>query len=395
MKKRTLVKMLCTTAALLMLSCSGGGEGEEDASDAADALEEADGADAADGDAEDAAEEDAGLDGEVEDMASDDVAPEEVEEREWIYIRTEDPVPFGRGVHLMAYDPDRRRVVMVGGQPPGPVPIGDIWEWDGESWTELEPASTELPPRKNHGLAYDESRDLLVVFGGIYGGLAVDPVYLGDTWEWDGSDWTERTNLETDPAPRSGHGMAYDASRQCVVMFGGAGEVSSYNDTWKWDGEQWFEVPIDRFDRPTARFNTRLVYDDGRGLIIMFGGQTEMGGALNDIWEFDGAAWTRLTPEGEDVPAGRGFFGLTFDSGRGVVVLYGGTTTWPPFIEPSNMFADHWEWNGASWNLVLDGEGGPGLLSGLALAYDASRERVVLFGGSNNGTTLLDTTYEY
>jgi hypothetical protein len=59
------------------------------------------------------------------------------------------------------------------------------------------------------------------------------------------------------------------------------------------------------------------------------------------------------------------------------------------------MFADHWEWNGASWNLVLDGEGGPGLLSGLALAYDASRERVVLFGGSNNGTTLLDTTYEY
>ena len=383
-------------AAALTAACSDGGAAEQDASDAADAPAEADAAGEADDDGGgDVTEEDATVDEAGEADAIEDTGPGDGEEREWVYIRVEDPVPLGRGVHLMTYDPDRQRVVLVGGQPPGPVPIGDIWEWDGDAWTELLPATTELPPRKNHGLAYDRLRGRLLVFGGIYGGLAVDPVYLGDTWSWDGTDWIDRSDPAADPPPRAGHGMAYDESRQRVVMFGGGGEVSSYNDTWEWDGETWAEVPIDRFDRPVGRFNTRLVYDSGRERILMFGGHTWSGEPLNDLWEFDGAAWTRLAPEGDAVPDGRGFFGLTYDTDRGVVVLYGGTTAWPPFIDATNIFDDHWEWDGVSWTLVLEGSSGPGRLSGHALAYDEGRGRVVLFGGSDDGTALLDRTFEY
>src|SRR5262249_3203581 len=50
-----------------------------------------------------------------------------------------------------------------------------------------------------------------------------------DTWEWDGTDWTERATASSPPA-RAGHVLAFDAARGRTVLFGN----TSFADTWEY-----------------------------------------------------------------------------------------------------------------------------------------------------------------
>ena len=43
----------------------------------------------------------------------------------------------------------------------------------------------------------------------------------------------------TAPSPRYDAGMAYDAARGQVVLFGGQDAFSFFGDTWTWDGAAW------------------------------------------------------------------------------------------------------------------------------------------------------------
>ena len=79
-------------------------------------------------------------------------------------------------------------------------------------------------------MAFDAARSQVVLFGGVSAGTT-----FGDTWAWDGTDWTERTPVHS-PSPRTGPGMAYDIGRSQVVQFGGG---DSLGDTWTWGGTDW------------------------------------------------------------------------------------------------------------------------------------------------------------
>src|SRR5262249_14172263 len=52
---------------------------------------------------------------------------------------------------------------------------------------------------------------------------------LADTWEWDGTDWTQRATASSPPA-RYGHVLAFDSARGRTVLFGS----SSLTDTWEY-----------------------------------------------------------------------------------------------------------------------------------------------------------------
>jgi hypothetical protein len=126
----------------------------------------------------------------------------------------------------MAYDVARERTVLFGGWGPGSNYPPDTCEWDGSNWTQETPA-VRPPLRAGHAMAYDVARQRTVVFGG-------NPPFslsnLSDTWEWDGSYWTQVTP-SVSPPEHCMHAMAYDFARQRVVLFGGAaGEAS--DDTW-------------------------------------------------------------------------------------------------------------------------------------------------------------------
>ena len=80
--------------------------------------------------------------------------------------------PPGRGYHAMAYDAVRQRVVLFGGSNTNTI-LNDTWEYDGTTWTQRTPA-TSPSARGAHAMAYDAARD---VTGQVFG-TRMNEIYL-------------------------------------------------------------------------------------------------------------------------------------------------------------------------------------------------------------------------
>jgi hypothetical protein len=177
--------------------------------------------------------------------------------------------------------------------------------------------SNRVPPaRAGAALAYDVARQVLVLFGG-----STPQVGFADTWEYDGTGWTQ-IQAPTTPSARSGHAMVYDESRHVVVLFGGfiANAVGQLGDTWEYDGATWTLAAPPA--SPPAQGLHRLAYDTNRKRTILFGGMQTRYPTLGATWEYDGATWTEISYTVG--PSPRGDFGFAFDASRGRTVLHGG-----------------------------------------------------------------------
>lgn len=273
------------------------------------------------------------------------------------------PVVGTRYSHAMAYDSVHQRVFLMGGTK-HISNSSELWTWDGQRWTHQKPR--KLPePRVLPGLAYDSRRDRLVLFGGSGSGQSR---WLGDTWEWDGSDWRLLTPSRS-PTPRWSPEMVYDEARQRVVMFGGytsAGAFSS--ETWEWDGLNWTQGPTSAVP---PRVGHRMAYDSVRRLTVLFGGDAPST-VFGDTWEYNGLAWTRrLSPL---APSPRSGHAMVFDAARNETVLFGGSGA------PNQIYGDTWTWDGRSWSRRSPPTSPPPSVAHSA-AYDAARAQVVVFGG--------------
>ncbi|MEZ5963765.1 MAG: kelch repeat-containing protein [Planctomycetota bacterium] len=230
-----------------------------------------------------------------------------------------------------------------------------------------------------HAAAYDAARQRTVVFGGHdHRGVS------GDTWEWDGIAWTHRRPAHAPPA-REDHAMVFDAQRGRVVLFGGRTGGNRFGDTWEWDGSDWtMRVPS---GSPTARHGAGMAWDDLRGVVVVFGGN-DGSGYRDDTWEWDGATWTERNPLHRPPPRSEG--ALTFARHLGKVVLFAGAC---PFGGPC-AYRDTWLWDGTDWAQV-PGEFPSYGRWGHAIASDDARQRVVLFGGSDEPGHYYDDTWEF
>jgi len=136
--------------------------------------------------------------------------------------------PPARVNHRLAFDAARGNVVLFGSWN-GNTFFNDTWTWDGISWTQQSPANSPPVPRFSYGLAYDTAQQKVVLFGGQ--GPNNTPLY-NDTWAWDGTTWTQQLPANNPPGTTL-PGMAYDQARSQIVVFGGFnGSFSS--DTWVW-----------------------------------------------------------------------------------------------------------------------------------------------------------------
>jgi hypothetical protein len=285
--------------------------------------------------------------------------------------RTPPTSPSGRYEYGMAYDSARHEAVLFGG---GYPELGDTWAWDGTNWTLR--AKTGPSPRELHAMAYDSARGVTVLFGG-----SPSPLELSrETWEWDGSTWTLRAT--GGPVARSGHAMAYDSARGVTVLFGGHDKLYYDGDTWEWDGTSWSRRAV---ASPSARWLSGMAYDSARGVTVLFGGVTYDYSAdqyvhFNDTWEWDGVTW-RLRSNGG--PSPRDSLAFAYDSARGVTVLHGG------FYQ----LGDTWEWDGESW--VQRADAPPSKRANHVMVYDSARQVSVLFGGWKGAGSYLNDTWEW
>jgi hypothetical protein len=233
--------------------------------------------------------------------------------------------PPGRGAHAMAYDFVRNRVVLFGGSGLAGA-MDDTWEWDGSTWLRMSPAASP-PARLGHCMAYDLRRDVTVLFGGTT--RSSGPGTLRDTWEWNGSTWTQVVTAAA-PAVSEQSSICYDLDRGVCVLTGGTSFLGAPDQsTWEYDGARWTNVTAQVGAAPSATpglgvAGAQMVYDPVRHVSVLFGGRTPNGTYPTDTWEYDGRSWRRIATTR---PAGRVGFVLTFDTVRNVVVLYGGVSS--------------------------------------------------------------------
>ncbi len=104
---------------------------------------------------------------------------------QWQQLQVPGPAP--RYGHAMASDPLRGKVVLFGGTNASGVVYADLWEWDGAAWSQPQPAGAVPGAMVHAGMAFDPSVGRVVLHGAPVQGQG----YTAETWEWDGSAWTQ------------------------------------------------------------------------------------------------------------------------------------------------------------------------------------------------------------
>lgn len=297
----------------------------------------------------------------------------------WRYRTVTIDEPPRRYACALAYDATRHLVVLFGGMSLLGEPYADTWVWDGLDWVRRYP-SVKPSARYGFAMANDVDRQRIVLFGGRDGTTIAPGIPLlnppfEDLWEWDGTTWA-LVPFEDGPSRRVDHAMVYDAARQRIVLFGGFGGSSTtmheLDDTWEWDGANWtLRTPA---VSPPGRHNHAMAYDSIRQRTVLFGGEGASG-YLDDTWEWNGTDWVERDPPVAR-PSPRSAASMAYDVARQRVVLFGGFSGSGLATE----LDDHWEWTGAAWykRTPPDSLGGVGAA---AMAYDEKRGQIVHFGG--------------
>ena len=288
--------------------------------------------------------------------------------------------PSARSGAAMTYDSTRQRVVLFGGVSSSGL-LNDTWEWNGTAWTQRSPA-TSPSARSDAEMTFDSGRNVAVLVGGTTAaGAAMD------TWEWNGTNWSLRSPATTPPV-RTGYDISYCAAGAKTFLFGGQTPFALLNDTWYWDGTNWvLQSPA---TSPTVRSNHAMAHDPGNLRVVLFGGISS--GFKNDTWTWNGTTWTQQSPATSPlarayhrmVPQAPGIGG----SSTNQVLMFGGLGF--PFAFQN----DTWLWSGSNWVQSTVGTA-PTARIGHAMATDTTRNKVVMFGGSTASGAYLSETSEW
>ena len=294
--------------------------------------------------------------------------------------------PPGRMAASMTYDATNKKVVLFGGTRGDAGPLGDTWTWDGCRWTQTTPA-TSPPPRSASAMAYSSASHKVLLFGG--GSANVDPL-VGDTWTWDGTTWTQE-HPPTGPPRMINLLMADDPTNGNVVLFGMGGPHLQTPLTWTWDGKTW----TDRHPSTSPPYrNSAAMAPGARAGVLLYGGAPAETGTLNDSWAWDGTTWSQLHPSTK--PQGGPAF-MAHEDARHEVVLVEAITE-QSGANTTVKGSATWTWMGSNWRQQHPSTSPPFELF-RSIAYDAARDRVILFGGKDpttnqatNDTWLWDGT---
>jgi hypothetical protein len=165
--------------------------------------------------------------------------------------------------------------------------------------------------------------------------------------------------------------LCYDRARGSSLLFGGLDEsqLRCVDATWEWTGSRWLQRSV---AGPPARWLHAMVYDRARSEVVLFGGSVALApnSLFGDTWTWDGTAWHQRDNGG---PAARDQHALAYDAARQRVVLFGGWLGAP-------AVPDTWEWDGAAWAQRVPAHT-PAARQLHLMAFDEARARTVLVGG--------------
>ncbi|MCC7383121.1 MAG: hypothetical protein IT384_14885 [Deltaproteobacteria bacterium] len=217
-------------------------------------------------------------------------------------ITSTSPAPTAREWAPLAADPVTSQVLLFGGfDTARQVELDALLAWSGAEWRALSQSTPRPSARLGHSLATDTARGRLIACGG----RGVDPLLPFETWEWDGARWAGP--LITSPAPpdRWASAITFDPVRERTILAGGVGaDLQTVDDLWSWNGQAWTRLdPASA--TPPSRGMASMTYDASRRRLLYFGGVQgdDQGAPGRDLWE--------LRADSEDRPAIEASIGFT------------------------------------------------------------------------------------
>jgi hypothetical protein len=288
----------------------------------------------------------------------------------------------------------------------GDTTEGDTSEGDAGGLPDNCPAPTgERPSRRSEQVgAFDPESGKLVMFGGSFGvpencGNPI-PTFENETWVYDTACDLWSMSTAEGPSPRTRATAVWEPTMKRMVVFGGryrAGSSGNYTllkDLWAYDPAEDAWTVLDDGEAMSARFNHSMVAAPELGKILVFGGNTSSSAtnyvANNDVWAWDltSGEWEKLAIGGV-APKKRFFASGLWDGKRKRLVIHGGADE--SLFSNTAKYMDDLQavdFSGATpvWQkLDTDSAGKPDGRFWGSMAYDATRDHYILFGGHDDG----------
>ena len=246
------------------------------------------------------------------------------------------------------FDEQRRRIVFFGGDDVLPVncttaphAVGryELYSYDTVCAAFREEMESDGPRGRARGMAvYDLVGDRMIIFGGRSRARETGEYRnYDDVWALDlgTMEWTELEGSTRGPLARSNPAGGFNRTTRELVVFGGntsrSGlQFSPRNDVWAFDtiNLTWRQIESPG-TKPSARLFHAAVVDDINERLFIYGGGDAgawQGPFLGDLWMMDLAtgAWERLAEKTDEGPAGRIWSSITYDVSSDRIILFGG-----------------------------------------------------------------------
>ncbi len=276
----------------------------------------------------------------------------------------------------ISYDRDSASLFLFGGQ--AGQTLNDLWAYslNTQTWTQLQPTGNLPPTRLGHTLLTDTKRRRLILFAGQARG------FFSDVWAYDisANNWSRLAIDNAGPSNRYGHSAVLDTDTDRMIISHGFTDSGRFDDTWAFDlnSNQWRNISPSA-NRPLKRCLHHAVLDSQAQRMYLYGGCASGFGPcpLGDLWSFDlrTNSWTEVT--GGVKPPARQHYGISFDTRRMQLVLFGGSG--------GGLLGDTWLFSTQTrtWNQLTTS--GPSARLRHQGAYAAERGSTYFFGGSTNG----------
>jgi len=263
------------------------------------------------------------------------------------------------------------------------------------TWTQLT-FSGEPPRLTGASAIYDPNGDRMIVFGGIEQNDDLSTGFSTRLWALGFSGtpaWIELHPTGGPPEPRAYHSAVYDPNGKRMIVFGGASQSGPLvKDVWTLSLTgplAWTQLALPAVGAPAARSRHVAAFDAGRNLMLIEGGASSSSD-LKDLWTLTltgTPTWHFQVTNGLPAPT-ISDEGAVFDAVSGHMLITGRVTGVPQRVIWEVQF------NGSSPTWANTGSHS---ISGLfpdatvspTVALDTQRHRLLVNGGGNGRAGLF------
>ncbi len=312
---------------------------------------------------------------------------------EWVNVSTTGTAPPPLSGLSLSYDGVNDRLIAFGGRDAADHSTNQVWQlelWNSPpSWSLVATTGPAPSPRSSFGACFDESRQVLLVFGGkdSLGAPSADRIHQLDLGAPTPA-WTAIAPNGDTPSARYGLTLCLDAAHDRAILFGGNDGSSDLNDAYTMNGTThvWTELAVSG-DVPAGCSNHFGAYDADDDLFLLWGGN----GSDDEVrslsmstlqWTIEPNTNWQAGPVGHARP-----LGVWVPGGAQFLVLDG--------PEGTNVFEFHYAPGNSYWQNWRD----PGLLGELrassTFVLDRAHDVAWLACGANESGTPVNSTWSY